>query len=211
MERKNGKGIGQYFAIAISALTLSLTMAACGNKDGGGGTVAVVPGGIGASCVGCPASTALVASAFGRSYNYMNQENAQLSINFFGDAAMVAQTNQSGSLYYNGPIAAGGTLRVRVAKTGPGYCQIPVGDYVLSTTQPGQWSGQRFSNLQLNAVGPTTLQLTLSNNVIQAGMTATDWAGATFPYRVLTDVYVTSMLGGQCSSMTGMPEFYFGN
>lgn len=211
MKRFEGKGIGQYIALAMTALTLSMTMVACGNKDNGGPAPVVSP--YGAGCVGCPASSALVASVHGKSFvgNTM-QEQAQLSLNFYGDAAALQQGQASGSLYYRGTVAAGGVLRVRIARGAANMyeCKIPVGDYAITTLTPGQWQGQQFSDIQLQAQGPTTLQLTLRMNSIFAVSPATvDWAGATFPYRLQSDVYVMSILGGQCNA-GGYAEYYFG-
>lgn len=207
MKHTNGNGWMRYFGYAASILTIAMAMTACGNKDGGGSTVAVVPG-VSPSCVGCPASTTLVSSALGRSWNYNDVEQAQLSLNFYGDAATVTGGQNSGSLYYRGQIVAQGVLRVRVAKVAPG-CVVPAGDYTVQALAPGQWSGQQFSELQLQAVGPVTLQLRMTRNSIMAGQTAVDWAGATFPYRIVSDVYVTSMSGGNCNA-GGYPEYFFG-
>lgn len=203
------KGWKRYFAATFVAISMSLAVTACGNKDNGGGgsTIAVVPGAA-ASCVGCPASTTLVASALARSWDYNNVEQAQMSLNFYGDSTIYTGSQTSGSLYYNGAIVAGGVLRVRVAKAAPG-CIVPAGDYTVTTLTPGQWSGQSFSQIQLQAVGPVTLQLTMTRNSIWSGQTQTDWAGATFPFRIVSDVYVTSMSGGACN-YGGYPEYLFG-
>ncbi len=201
------KGWKRYFAVAFVAISMSLAVTACGNKGNGGSTVAVVNG-VSASCVGCPASTTLVSSALGRSWDYNNNEQAQLSLNFYGDTATYTGSQASGSLYYQGSIVADGILRVRIAKTAPG-CVVPAGDYTVTTLMPGQWSGQSFSQNQLQAIGPVTLQLELRRNSIWSGQTQTDWAGATFPFRIVSDVYVTSMSGGYCNA-GGYPEYFFG-
>lgn len=202
----------RFFALTIAAFAIAIGATACGNKDegGGGGPVGIAyPPGVSGSCVGCPTSTTLVSSALGKSWDYNNVEQAQLSLNFYGDAAAVTAAQNSGSLYYSGQIIVGGVLRVRVAKAAPG-CNIPAGDYTVSTLTPGQWQGQIFSTIQLQAVGPTTLQLTMNRNSIFAvSPAAVDWAGATFPYRIVSQVYVTSILGGFCNA-GGYPEYQFG-
>ena len=202
------KGWKRYFAATFVAISMSLAVTACGNKDNGGGgsTIAVVPGAA-ASCVGCPASTTLVASALGRSWATYSTEQAQLSLNFYGDTAYTG-SQTPGSLYYHGPIVAGGVLRVRIAKTAPG-CIIPAGDYTVTTLAPGQWSNQLFSPIQLQAVGPVTLQLTMRNNTVNPSGTLTDWAGATFPSYLASYVDVTSSAGGACN-YGGYPEYFFG-
>lgn len=203
MKRFEGKGIGQYIAFAMAALTLSLTMAACGKKDDGPGPIAVVPG-VGATCATCaPTMNKIVASGTTRSINYAGAAQAEMSLNFFGDSSL----GNSVQGYY-GTIGASGVLRVRVAKTAP--CNIPVGDYSITTTMPGQWSGQAFQNLQVQAAGPVVIRMDIPVGMIQATTpAATDWAGATFPYLIKLRAYVTPIsVGGQCN-LGNIPEYFF--
>lgn len=193
---KQQTGWQNYVVYALSALAISIAATACGNKDGGGGgAVAVVPG-VGTTCVGCSATlTKVVASGTTRSIDYNGAMQAEMSLNFFGDTNIANGYNG-----YQGQVGASGILRVRVAKPAP--CSVPVGDYTVSTTTPGNWNGQSFGNIQLQATGPVVLRLDIPVGLIQ-GTTpaATDLAGATFPFLIKTRAYVTLIsTGGQCNA-----------
>ena len=220
MKQTNGKAKTmrvqtRFWAYAVSTVVVALMVTACGKKDEGGGApaIAVVPG-AGASCTGCPASTALVASGLGVFLNQYNVKQAELSAQFYGESAAVAAARTSGSMYYNGPVVIGGTMRVIVAKTTG--CVVPAGDYALQTLTPGQWQGEQFRNLTVTATGPVTLQLQINYGFVSGATPAlVDAVGATFPYRVRSDVYVNSSSGGGiCSPLNPYngqryPEFYF--
>lgn len=204
----------RFWAYAVATIAVALMATACGKKDEGGGpSVAVVPGGVSPSCVGCPASTSLVASGLGI---FMNgyQKQAELSAQFYGEAAAVAAVQQTGSMYYQGSVVLGGVMRVLAAKTTG--CVVPAGDYTLQTITPGQWRGEQFGNLTVTASGPVVLQMQIYSGFISGASPAlVDAAGATFPYRVRTEVYVNSSSGGGICSPTNpytgqrYPEFYF--
>lgn len=204
----------RFWAYAVTTVVVALMATACGKKDEGSGpAIAVVPG-VGASCAGCPASTALVASGLGVFLNQYNVKQAELAAQFYGEAAAVAAVRTSGSMYYQGPVVIGGILRVLVAKTTG--CVVPAGDYSLQTLTPGQWQGEQFHNLFVTATGPVTLQLQINYGFVSGATPAlVDAAGATFPYRVRSDVFVNSSSGGGlCSPQNPYngqryPEFYF--
>lgn len=199
MKQTNGKQM-RMLAYAAATLMVAFMATACGNKDGGGGQVAVVPGAVGVSCVGCGNLTGMVASGLGHAISG-GQEIAQLSAQMLGDPTILA-ASQSGGGYsnYNGIIAMGGTMNVRVGSSYPGACVIPAGLYTIGTSRQGTWSGMHGNNLALTAVGPVTLQIEVPVVVFSGGTTVSDWQGATFPFRVQTDFYVTSSSGGgNCS------------
>lgn len=199
-------------AYALSTLMVAFMATACGNKDNGGGAavVAVVPG-YGASCASCGALSGLVASGLGLSYQgYSNAVQAQLSVQFYGDAAsLTAATQAAGNMYYDGQIAVGGVMRVRLAKADPQGCQVPVGDYTIATTTPGVWQGEQFGNVVLTASGPVQLQIRANGFISGTSPARVDLAGATFPYAVRANFYVlSSSAGGYCSA-GGYPEYIF--
>ncbi len=200
---KQSNGWQRYVVYALSAIALTVAVSACGNKDNGGGAVAVVPG-VGVSCATCSATLSkLVASATSRSLDAYGQEQAELSLNFYGDT-----NTPSSGLGYRGQVAATGILRVRIAKPAP--CNVPVGDYTVTTTSPGQWDGQAFANVQVQASGPAILRFDLRKGLIQGVTPAyTDWAGATFPFRMLTEAFVTPISTGGFCNAYGSPEYYF--
>lgn len=199
---------------AVGALVVAVMSTACGKKDEGGGQVVVTPPGVNTSCVGCPTATALLASATGRSYNYNNVVNGELSLQFYGDSTALAgmQQNPNATNWYRGSVVAGGVFRNREARTvggggwyGSSGCNLPIGDYALQTTSPGQWNGQIFSSIDLvSTSGPVAITIRMTNNSIWAATPAiVDYAGAQFPYRLVTDIQISSMSGGTCTYYIG--------
>jgi hypothetical protein len=197
------------FTYAVGALVVAVMSTACGKKDEGGGQVVVTPPGVNTSCVNCPKATALLASATGRSYNFNNVVNGELSLQFYGDSTALAgmQQGSATSNWYRGSVVAGGVFRNREVRTlnggswyGSSGCNLPVGDYALQTTSPGQWNGQIFSSMDLvSTSGPVAITIRMSRNSIWAAAPAiVDFAGAQFPYRLVADVQISSMAGGTC-------------
>ncbi|MDZ4083431.1 MAG: hypothetical protein U1E10_10870 [Bdellovibrionales bacterium] len=193
------------FTYAVGALVVAVMATACGNKNEGGGQVAVTPGGVSGSCVGCPTATTLLASGTGRSYSYgYGAVSGELSLQFYGDTATLAQ--YGGAQYagsYRGSVVAGGVFRnreARVATSAWAGCNLPVGDYAISTTQPGQWSGQVFSTIGMSSTsGPVALTIRMYQNSVTSAVPAlVDYAGAQFPYHLVTQMEITSSAGGTC-------------
>ena len=194
----------RWLTTGMTLLTVAVLGTACGPKnDGGGGpVVAVTPGPISGSCVGCPAGVTLLSSGVGRAYTGGALE-AELALQFHGDTTTINQYRQQGITptigNYSGPVVAGGILRVRIARTVG--CNVPAGDYNISTVGPGTWNGQSIFNLHRQATGPTTLQSQLnSNRVMSAVPAVVDLAGAQFPFHVQGNAFINSMAGGICSA-----------
>lgn len=193
---------------AVGALVVAVMSTACGKKDEGG-SVVVTPGGVSSACVGCPTATALLASATGRSYSGITGAvSGELSLQFYGDSATLAGIQQGNSVnFYRGNVVAGGVFRNREARTmiaggwyGSTGCNLPIGDYALSTTSPGQWYGEMFSTIDLvSTSGPVAITIRMNNNSVwNAIPAAVDYAGAQFPYRLYTEMQITSTSGGTC-------------
>ncbi len=191
----------RWLTTGVTLLTVAVLATACGKKDEGG-QVAVTPvGPIAGSCVGCPSGVTLLSSGVGKAYTG-GQLEAEMSLQFHGDTTTINSRYQGvmpaiGN--YSGPVVAGGILRVRIARTIG--CLVPAGDYTISTVSPGTWNGQSFYNLQLQATGPTTLQIQLNSNWVMSAVPAVvDLAGAQFPFHVQGNAYINSMAGGICSA-----------
>lgn len=210
-------------AYAAATLMVAFMATACGNKDGGGGAVAVVPTGVGAqSCTtGCGNLTGLVASALGKSYTNGSTEQAAAGLQFYGDPNIIAASQAQGSQtrYYRGSAVMGGVIHVKFANAEPGACVIPAGDYVIQTQNqpPGQWSREEFGNMMVTAVGPVTLQIQVYYGMI-SGTTpaAVDPAnGQTYPFIFRSEFYVLSSSGGGYCSPTDpytgrrLPQYTF--
>lgn len=193
---------------AVGALVVAVMSTACGNKNEGGGVVVAPPGGVNGSCVGCPTATSLLASATGRSQSGLTGGvSSELSLQFYGDSAMLTQIGQNPTNWYRGNVVAGGVFRNREARTmvaggwyGGTGCNLPIGDYALSTTSPGTWSGETFSTIDLSSTsGPVGITVRMTyNSIWNAIPAAVDYAGAQFPYRMYSVVDVTSLQGGTC-------------
>ncbi len=193
---------------AVGALVVAVMSTACGKKDEGG-SVVVTPGGVNSACVGCPTATALLASATGRSQSGLTGGvSSELSLQFYGDSTTLngIQQGQSSNMY-RGNVVAGGVFRNREARTlvsggwyGGSGCNLPIGDYALSTTSPGQWYGEMFSTIDLvSTSGPVGITIRMNNNSVWSAIpAAVDYAGAQFPYRMYSVVDVTSLQGGTC-------------
>lgn len=188
-----------YLRNIIGAVSIATLAVACGDKGGGGQVVTTpTPGGVNVVCAGCPTATTLLASATGRSYaGDRNNWSAELSLQLYADSAVYTGAQNTGTGYF-GNIVAGGVFRVRTPQYG---CNLPAGEYPISTTSPGQINGQVFSDMALASTGgPMQLTLTLSQNSLWTAVPAlVDAAGAQFPYSVATRATVTSMGGGSCT------------
>lgn len=194
------------FTYAVGALMVAVMATACGNKnEGGGQVVAVTPGGVSGTCIGCPAATTLLASGTGRSYSYgYGPVSGELSLQFYGDTATLA--NYGGAQYagsYQGSVVADGVFRnreARVAASAWAGCNLPVGDYPITTTQPGQWRSQSFSTIGMSSTsGPVALTIRMHKSFVQAAVPAlVDYAGAQFPFHLVTEMEITSSAGGTC-------------
>ena len=198
---KTQRGLIKWLTTGVILMAAAVFVTACGNKNDGGGTV-VATGPITPSCVGCPAGVTLLSSAVGKSFSGGALES-ELALQFYGDSSILGQQIASGGTSlptYYGSVVATGTLRVRVART---YgCNIPAGDYTITTTAPGTWNNQSFWNLQMTATGPTTLQITLQNNAVFGAVPAiVDLAGAQYPFKLVSmnpPAQVNSLAGGIC-------------
>lgn len=197
------QALTRWLTTGVILVTVAVLVTACGKKDEGGQVVAVTPTGpIAGSCVGCPSGVTLLSSGVGKAYTG-GQLEAEMSLQFHGDTSTISQYQQQGVTptigNYSGPVVAGGVLRVRIARTVG--CIVPAGDYTISTVAPGTWNGQSFYNLQLQATGPTTLQIRMSSNWVMSAVPAVaDLVGAQFPFHVQGNAYINSMSGGICSA-----------
>ncbi len=191
---------------AVGALVVAVMSTACGNKNEGGGQVAVTPGGVSGSCVGCPTATTLLASATGRSWSGLTGAvSGELSLQFYGDTATMGTISGSQNFTtYQGNVVAGGVFRNREARVSAGSwsgCNLPIGDYALSTTQPGQLRGESMPGMMSlsSTSGPVALTIRMANSSFWSAIPAlVDYAGAQFPYHLVTQLEITSSAGGTC-------------
>ncbi len=114
-------------------------------------------------------------------------------------------TNYSGIspiISYNGPVSASGILSV-TQPLNLGYCQIPAGSYQLGTIAQGQWYSATVSNLRMQAVGPATLFLILTQGRVSSpkpsGTSGVLWSEVAPIGRINGDLFIESINGNQCS------------
>jgi hypothetical protein len=183
----------------MSALVIVVMTTACGNNnEGGGGSVIAVPPGNSASCEGCPTSTTLVSSAT----NVSIRGDAELSLNFHRDAS---QSYDTGT-FFQGNVVADGTLHIKVARP---ECGIPAGLYTVRTLAPVFWYGTGFQQeLKLEAIGGPVLHLSLYGGALMNSGTMVDSTGATFPFKLITEMYVSSTTAATTGMCGGLYREY---
>lgn len=213
MKNKNQWRKAQWWMMAASALALVVLATACGKKEDGG--IAVAPGTVNPLCVGCPASGGNLATAVGKSFVNTSTLESEISLQFIGDAATMAQSQNpnvsSGARYYSGSVSATGVLRIRVPRTAVGSygCNVPAGDYSITTSSPGQMSGLIFQQMNVVATGPAQLQITLYRNSLwNAVPAALNLANQQFPYYLVSDMVVTASSAGGARCNTQDAVFY---
>lgn len=151
------------------------------------------------AAAGTASSTKYVASALGRSWSGYESQQAQLSLHFYG----TTEFSPAAGGDYKGPIAASGELRISSQITGSG-CSIPAGLYTVVSVTAAAWENGRFAPIQLQAMGPVTLQVSIMNNSVleipakEAAESAIDWAGRSFPNRLMSHAMITSV-SSKCS------------
>ena len=126
-------------------------------------------------------------------YNPYNPYASGYNYNYGGISPIIS---------YNGPVSASGILSVTQSMN-LGYCQIPAGSYQLGTIAQGQWYSATVSNLRLQAVGPATLFLTLTQGRVSSpkpsGTSGVLWSEVAPIGRINGDLFIESVNGYQCS------------
>lgn len=187
------KTMFQAFALFASALTLA-AFTACG-KNGGDAPPPIAPvgpGGIYGQCATCGANSALLASGTGNTY-YAGQLQGNVNLEFYGTGAVNAAGGQYQTSSYYGNVAAQGTLIWQVPSM---MCGLPAGTYSLTTTQPGTWYGQSFSNMVFQANGPAQVTIYANGWISPATPALIGLDGRQYPYQVVGQFRVIPTGGG---------------
>lgn len=162
MEKLNKKTLSfpsQIFVKAVAALTIVMTLAACGNGNGGNNN-----GGI-SGCQNCggiinPVNIAM----FNSQSSYMNIWPVTLqNMMLFVDGAYFVPGSSSSYNLYSGNIAVQGTMVVQ-APIYSGPCSVPAGSYAIETYSMG--TIQMGGNLQIPdlVAGPMRLRMSRGNS-----------------------------------------------
>lgn len=183
-------------SLVVMALTTALMSTACGKKDGDAQAPMVVPpppppptGPLVPGCAGCPpgpTGSAFIASAIGNDFYYSyNQAEHEISLEFFGQGSGSSLQGYSGAVY------AQGVLNVFMAQP---ICNLPAGQYSLTTSQPGQWaSTQSFGGLTLVGYGPTQISVYIPGGYLKSSIpAATGSDGRQYPFRINGRALITA-------------------
>ena len=199
----------------IGFMALSLMVFSCGKNNDNGNNNNVY-----ANCAGC----AGIANGqpFFSSQSTDITYGLTMNLNFVGNTGGYNANGQQqyGQQYgstidpivsYSGIVAAQGvmTLSQSIGSNYGGYgqgygsCFLPAGTYSITTAQPGQWSQAIVSGLVLNAIGPASAIIQIS----QAQVAAKSQLGATWNEvapvgRLFGDLVIQSVNGIQCNLST---------
>ncbi len=182
-------------AAGVFAMAVLLNLTACGNKGGGNNNqpqpVVVNPGfqqcpncqnmsgtplftaesvdsygviRMNWSFVGSNVQTAYAQPQqqpyYGYNYGYSGGLNSNTSGGVYG-GGYIGQTQGS----YVGQVGVQGTMTITQVLN-LGYCQIPAGSYSLGTASAGNWQYSMVSNLRMQAVGPASVLLSLTQGQV---------------------------------------------
>lgn len=179
METKNYFTKSNWKAKAVQfagLIAISFAVLISCQKKSDSGTAYVTPApinqaGIIGSCTGCNFAQAQLGQPVSSSssitvqWNLLGDQNAVQQLLAYGYSAKM----------YTGPVALTGTMTARTAITfGGGYggyygygCQMPAGQYQVTTAQVGQMSQGSFGTMQIQAVGNgVQIVFGLSNAVV---------------------------------------------
>lgn len=142
-------------------------------------------------------------SQYNQQYNQYNPYGTVNSNNIYGGGYANQYSNGVGSpiMSYSGIVAAQGLFSVAQGMS-LGYCQLPAGSYTLGTLSPGQWNMGIVSNLRLQAVGPATIILSLTQGQVAAktgGQLGQTWSEIAPVGRIFGNVMIESVNGYTCS------------
>lgn len=115
-----------------------------------------VPGVVAPGCVSCITNGAQMGFLATTDSNNGGR-SMYLGLDFYGDATRADFNDPKVPLKYAGIVQAKGLLRVQSLDTS--LCNLPPGDYMISTVQAGTWQGGFMSTLALNSFGPSNLRL----------------------------------------------------
>lgn len=103
---------------------------------------------------------------------------------------------QTGPTNYYGSIGVTGTLNISQVLN-LGYCQIPNGIYTLNSVMPGTWGGTFVSNVRMQAIGPATINLSLTQGQLTSyGNGQPNYGSSTG--RLFANVSIESVNGYAC-------------
>lgn len=179
----------------LVTVMVGLTITACPSKDdngggGGGGQVAAIPPYGVPGCPGCPPGTG---QNLALGFAMHSPNTIALGLNFTASGAGAAPVTPG---YYNGPAVASGEFFVLGAASYT--CPMPVGLYVITGLQAGQWQGNSYGGFRMNAVGPANIVLNMYRGGVYQAIPEINFQGRRYPYGMWTELIVESVNGMPC-------------
>lgn len=214
------------YSASVVLFSVITSLAACGSKGGNNAPPPVGPNPVLQNCVNCqnlfqafseyfPNPYAQVVAGITLNWTFQSQVGIQQPLqpqqynpynpyptNPYGSGGQVSIGSGYNSVVnYVGPVSASGIISIAQPMT-LGYCQIPAGDYQLITMAQGQWSSGIVTNLRLQAVGPATINLVLTQGQVAAktgSQLGSTWSEIAPIGRIFGNIMFESMNGHQCS------------
>lgn len=185
---KNWPTLSATFLVLFSLMFIAT---GCGKRKHSNVNPYLSPYGYG-TCTSCPAGSQFMMSALGQKLSLNGMPIMELSLEFY--AAGGAQPLTTGTTY-NGPVSAQGILHVM---QGDPICNLPPGQYHVTTLTPGQMQDQSIFNLMLQG-GPAGgaygagMQIAVPNNFVTASTQAKVGVdGRTYPFRLQNFIYINT-------------------
>ena len=202
---------------SVVLFSVITSLVACGGK-GGNNSPPQAPNPVFQSCVNCQNLFQAFSEYLPNSYS---QGNSGITLNWtFQSQAGIQQplqqynpyptnpygqtttgTGSSAVISYVGAVSASGIISISQPLS-LGYCQIPAGNYQLGTVVPGQWSAGAVTNLRMQAIGPATINLILTQGRVSAktgSQLGLLWSEIAPIGRINGDLLFESINGYQCS------------
>lgn len=187
-----------WLSLVAAFIALTAQLNGCGTKNNNNGTNTGIPT---TNCVGynCPNGM------YGNGMNGNNGFGVNGQMMTLGSAMGYSQSGfvielglygQGGGSYagsfngYSGQVMAQGILTVMQYIPS---CPIQPGQYQIQSVQPGQWSGNMFSNLLLQTTNGYNLQIQMVNNSIQSISPVVQGpSGNQYSYRIIGNMLISA-------------------
>lgn len=196
-------------AMFVGVMGITLLLFSC--AKGGADNNANPNNNTNANCVNC---TGIVnGQNFFQSQSVDISNQFSLSLNFAGSGTTAYPTTQySGQTgypttgysmitSYNGLVYAQGQLQIPQGINSYN-CSIPAGTYTVQTVQAAQWSYPTISVLVMQATGPVSLMVQLSNAYVEPPGGGRTWAEVPPIGRIWGNVIIQSLNGYNCQTST---------
>lgn len=189
---------------------ISGAVVACGNNGGGNNSAPVVvnPYGVCATA-GCVPGT-LAGEIFNAQKIVGATSNSYFAENGYGLSFAATQAAQNFSnvgittldpVNYYGGVSVNGTIQIRQVPYS--YCNLPMGDYAVTTIASGQWFSATFNSVQVQLNGPVSATAILSGVVGAKSSQYSSWTWQEVPVPRIGVIYegrliIQSLNGMQC-------------